>query len=116
MPRAGAMRVEGVWRFFRAASDGNRLTLLRADGSEAARFDFPRQRKDGGLCLADYVLPPRGGRFDHVAAFVTTAGAGIRDLEITLYPGARHETLNETNRDEVTRDLLSFAKRAIAGA
>jgi alpha-beta hydrolase superfamily lysophospholipase len=24
------------------------------------------------------------------------------------YPGARHETLNETNRDEVTRDLVAW--------
>ena len=25
-----------------------------------------------------------------------------------LYPGARHETLNETNRDEVTADLVDW--------
>jgi alpha-beta hydrolase superfamily lysophospholipase len=25
-----------------------------------------------------------------------------------FYPGARHETLNETNRAEVTRDLLAW--------
>jgi 5-methyltetrahydrofolate--homocysteine methyltransferase len=80
MARAGAMRVEAVWRFFRAVSEGNRITLLRADGSEAARFDLPRQRRADGLCLADYVLPPRGRRFDHVAVLVTTAGAGVRDL------------------------------------
>jgi alpha-beta hydrolase superfamily lysophospholipase len=33
---------------------------------------------------------------------------GIKDLEFVLYPGARHETLNETNRDEVTEDLLTW--------
>jgi 5-methyltetrahydrofolate--homocysteine methyltransferase len=76
MSRAGAMRVEAVWRFFRATSSGNRLTLLDESGREAARFDFPRQRREGGLCLADYVLPPT----DHVALFVTTAGHGIRAL------------------------------------
>ena len=32
--------------------------------------------------------------------------AGIRDLSWRIYPGGRHEMLNETNRDEVTRDLL----------
>lgn len=31
---------------------------------------------------------------------------GIRDLSWRIYPGGRHEMLNETNRDEVTRDLL----------
>lgn len=34
--------------------------------------------------------------------------AGVRDLTLRLYPGARHELLNETNRDEVTADLLSW--------
>ena len=34
--------------------------------------------------------------------------AGIRDVSHRFYPGARHETLNETNRDEVTTDLLAW--------
>jgi len=36
---------------------------------------------------------------------------GIVDLEFVLYPGARHETLNETNRDEVTDNLLSWLNK-----
>jgi len=36
---------------------------------------------------------------------------GIVDLEFVLYPGARHETLNETNRDEVMDNLLSWLKK-----
>ncbi|MCE9638179.1 MAG: methionine synthase [Planctomycetes bacterium] len=83
------MRVDAVWRFFRAVSEGNRVVLFHEDGREAARFDFPRQRKEDGLCLADYVLPPQGDRFDHVAAFVTTAGAGIRDLSARLKDDGR---------------------------
>ncbi len=31
---------------------------------------------------------------------------GLRDLTVKFYPGARHETLNETNRDEVQRDVI----------
>jgi len=38
---------------------------------------------------------------------------GIVDLEFVLYPGARHETLNETNREEVTDNLLSWLKKHI---
>ena len=33
---------------------------------------------------------------------------GISDLEFVLYPDARHEPLNETNRDEVTGNLLNW--------
>jgi len=35
-------------------------------------------------------------------------GAGFTRLTTRIYPGARHETLNETNREEVTRDLIDW--------
>jgi len=38
----------------------------------------------------------------------------IKDLETVLYPDARHETLNETNREEVTESLLSWLLRHCA--
>jgi alpha-beta hydrolase superfamily lysophospholipase len=36
---------------------------------------------------------------------------GVKDLEFVIYPEARHETLNETNRNEVTRDLINWLLR-----
>ncbi len=33
---------------------------------------------------------------------------GFADLTVKLYPGARHELVNETNREEVDADILSF--------
>lgn len=36
---------------------------------------------------------------------------GVRDVEERLYPGARHELHNETNRDEVLADVLSWLAR-----
>ena len=33
---------------------------------------------------------------------------GVTDVTCTLYPGARHEIFNETNRDEVTADLIRW--------
>jgi len=38
---------------------------------------------------------------------------GIEDFEFVLYPGARHETLNETNREEVIENLLSWINKHI---
>jgi alpha-beta hydrolase superfamily lysophospholipase len=32
--------------------------------------------------------------------------AGFTELTTRIYPGARHETLNELNRDEITRDFI----------
>ncbi|WP_182358534.1 alpha/beta hydrolase [Tomitella gaofuii] len=34
--------------------------------------------------------------------------AGVKDVELEIYPGARHEIFNETNRDEVTERLISW--------
>ena len=33
---------------------------------------------------------------------------GVADVTCTLYPGARHEIFNETNRDEVTADVIAW--------
>jgi alpha-beta hydrolase superfamily lysophospholipase len=38
---------------------------------------------------------------------------GIKDIEFVLYPEARHETLHETNREEVMRNLCNWLDRHI---
>ncbi|ACU34514.1 alpha/beta fold hydrolase [Actinosynnema mirum] len=37
-------------------------------------------------------------------------------FEERVYPGARHEVLRETNRDEVLGDVVDFARRALGGS
>ncbi|HUP92307.1 MAG TPA: lysophospholipase [Solimonas sp.] len=37
--------------------------------------------------------------------------AGLGDVELRIYPGARHELFNETCRDQVTADLRSWLER-----
>ncbi|MEQ7922096.1 alpha/beta hydrolase [Xanthomonas sp. WHRI 1810A] len=41
-------------------------------------------------------------------------GVGLQSVTLNLYPKARHEILNETNREEVTRDLLAWLEQALA--
>lgn len=36
--------------------------------------------------------------------------AGIADVTVTLYPAGRHELLNETNRDQVTADIVAWLR------
>ena len=36
--------------------------------------------------------------------------AGVADVAVKLYPAARHEILNETNRDEVTGDVAAWLR------
>ena len=40
--------------------------------------------------------------------------AGLTDVTVVTYPGARHEILNETNRDEVIGSLIEWAGRVTA--
>jgi alpha-beta hydrolase superfamily lysophospholipase len=37
--------------------------------------------------------------------------AGVKDVTVALYPGARHEVFNETNRDEITANLIEWLAR-----
>jgi alpha-beta hydrolase superfamily lysophospholipase len=37
--------------------------------------------------------------------------AGVRDVTVIGYQDARHEVFNETNRDEVTADLIGWLER-----
>ncbi len=39
--------------------------------------------------------------------------AGCQNLQLTIYPQARHEVFNETNRDEVTADVLKWLDQAL---
>ncbi len=74
------MKVRAVWQFFEAEREGNSIHLF-APGAEnpTHTFHFGRQRKPDGLCLSDYILEAEENARDHLAFFVATAGAGIRE-------------------------------------
>jgi 5-methyltetrahydrofolate--homocysteine methyltransferase len=74
------LKVKAVWQFFEAEREGNVIHLFARGGrSPIHTFRFGRQRRDEGLCLSDYILDPAEGARDHLAIFVVTAGAGIRE-------------------------------------
>ena len=78
----GTMEARAVFRFFKAGSDGNRVVLFDGGtGAEVTSFEFQRQARPGGICLADFVRPlESGGPNDNLCLFVVTAGKGIRAL------------------------------------
>jgi 5-methyltetrahydrofolate--homocysteine methyltransferase len=74
------MRVKAVWQFFEAERHGNAIHLFAPGASDPLHtFRFGRQRREEGLCLSDYILDAEDGKRDHLAMYVVTAGAGIRD-------------------------------------
>ena len=46
--------------------------------------------------------------------YASYSKAGIKDVRLKLYPGLRHEILNEESRAEVRKDILEFLKSAKA--
>jgi len=82
------------------------IDVLDALPSLSSPQSLARIRKD----LPIYVF---SGERDPVGANIqglidALKGAGFTRLTTRIYPGARHETLNETNREEVTRDLVAW--------
>jgi alpha-beta hydrolase superfamily lysophospholipase len=81
------------------------VNIHRKEAMEKIRQDLPVYVFSGS---AD----PVGDMGASPTALVNAYRAmGIRDLEFALYPDARHETLNETNREEVTENLISWIAR-----
>ncbi|CAN5468840.1 alpha/beta hydrolase [soil metagenome] len=81
----------------------------------AARLADPRVlagiRKDLPILIASGDADPLAGG----GALVQLLGqryreAGVVDVTVTLYPAGRHEILNETNRSEVTADIVTWLR------
>ncbi len=68
-----------------------------------------RVRRDLPILLVAGDQDPVGGNGTGVRAVAEQySSVGVVDVTCTLYPGARHEIFNETNRDEVTADVIAW--------
>lgn len=66
-------------------------------------------RKDLPVWIGVGEMDPVNGQLALVHALVDRlTAAGLSDVTLKTYPGARHEVFNETNRDEVKADLVSW--------
>jgi alpha-beta hydrolase superfamily lysophospholipase len=75
----------------------------------ADRDRIAGMRSDLPIYIAVGELDPVGGQLALVNALVDRyTSAGLTDVTLKIYPQARHEIFNETNRDEVIDDLLTW--------
>lgn len=80
------------------------------DPAHMSRFD-----KDLPIFVFAGEEDPVGGQGQAVRAYLgMLEDAGIRRLDQRFYAGARHECLNETNRDEVMRDVGTWLESALS--
>lgn len=80
--------------------------LLRINNPQA----YQQAPKDLPLYLFSGEKDPVGGED---ASYVNEVAdlyrqAGVNDVSVKIYPGARHETLNETNKEDVIDDVIAW--------
>jgi len=74
-------------------------------------------RKDLPVWIAVGEHDPVNGQLALVNPLVQRLqDAGLSDVTLVVYPEARHEVFNETNRDEVVADLLAWLDRVVPHA
>lgn len=86
------------------------VPMLFADAGRLAQPDvLAGIRDDLPLLIASGSDDPLagGGQLVHLLA-QRYRDAGLNDVTVKVYDGARHEILNETNRDEVTADIIDW--------
>jgi 5-methyltetrahydrofolate--homocysteine methyltransferase len=66
-------------------------------GTERLRFDFPRQRRDRHLCLADFVRSRESGQIDVMPVQLVTAGSKIDEVTAELFKGNHYRDYYELN-------------------
>jgi alpha-beta hydrolase superfamily lysophospholipase len=94
--------VEGSKAMFagaRAVADPDRLATIRKDLPIHVTVG-EADPVNGQLALSDALVE-------------RLRGAGLTDVTLAVWPGARHEIFNETNRAEVEADLLAWLDRVV---
>ena len=97
---------------------------IRFTDPSAASFAALREREATPTALASvkaglpvYVFvgdeDPINQRLERLTPLIEAYRAAGLDVTLKVYPGGRHEMLNETNRDEVVGDLVTWLDRAL---
>ncbi len=95
-----------------SVSDASMASLMEAGAVYSTQASTQKIRQDLPIFLFAGDADPvsAGGKLVEIVA-ERYRGAGIKDVTLKLYPGARHEVFNETNRAEVEADFVAWATR-----
>nr|WP_321986887.1 methionine synthase [uncultured Lichenicoccus sp.] len=86
------LRPQAVYGYWKAAGQGNDLILFEQDGStEVARFGLPRQPREDGACIADFVRDIDDNQRDVIGLQVVTVGQKASDIAREWFEGNRYQ-------------------------
>jgi 5-methyltetrahydrofolate--homocysteine methyltransferase len=109
-----------VYGYFPAVSEGEDLIVLHHDndpsglvgkagllapdggsggaiGTDRMRFNFPRQRRDGHLCLSDYIRSRASGEIDVFGVQLVTFGSAVEKVTKVLFEENSYRDYMELN-------------------
>nr|HMU52183.1 vitamin B12 dependent-methionine synthase activation domain-containing protein [Geminicoccaceae bacterium] len=83
---------KAAYGYWRAAGEGNDVVLFDDSGSkELARFKLPRQPKEGGLCVADFLRDIDEEQRDVMALQVVTVGQRASEVARQWFADNRYQ-------------------------
>ncbi|WP_287981259.1 methionine synthase [Acidiphilium sp.] len=83
---------QAVYGYWKAAGQGNDLILFDTDGTtEVARFALPRQPREDGECIADFVRDIDAAERDVVGLQVVTMGARASEVTRAWFEDNRYQ-------------------------
>ncbi|WP_372056308.1 methionine synthase [Tistrella mobilis] len=83
---------QAAYGYWKAAGEGNDLVLFETDGTtELARFRLPRQDREGGLCVADFVRDISDPVRDVIGLQVVTVGQHASDVARDWFAADRYQ-------------------------
>jgi 5-methyltetrahydrofolate--homocysteine methyltransferase len=81
-----------AWGYFAANAEGNDLVLWTDETrrTELVRFEFPRQKKEPWLCIADFFRSVESGEPDYAAFQLVTMGSKVSEEAAALFAEDRY--------------------------
>jgi alpha-beta hydrolase superfamily lysophospholipase len=101
-PLCGAIASGGLWRDL----TGGLLEIMSVNALRRIPATLP-------ILITGGARDPVGGLPGMTRLYKAYEASGHRNVTLKIYPDARHEILNETNRKAVTRDLLAWIEGRI---
>ncbi len=83
---------QAAYGFWKCAAEGNDVILFAEDGvAEVARFSFPRQAKEGGLCIADFFRDVSDNERNVIGLQVVTMGPRASEVAREWFGDNRYQ-------------------------
>ena len=89
--REEILKPQAVYGYWHAAAEGNDLILFGENKAEVARFTLPRQRAEGGLCIADFVRDVTAKERDVIGLQLVTVGQHASEVAREWFANDRYQ-------------------------